>query len=183
MPGKASAALVIDASIARAAGLTEHPVSSRCRSFLQEVLRICHRVVMTPEISAEWKEHRSNFAYRWLASMWARKKVIRRGPVEDAGLRQAVHWLQLTDRVREAILKDIHLVEAAFATEQIVASLDETVRGYIRQIAGSVRSLRSLVWVNPTKDDEHATDWLRQGANAEEQRQLGFKGAQDRSHH
>jgi hypothetical protein len=174
MPGKASAALVIDASIARAAGQTEHPVSSACRSFLQEALNICHRAVMTPEISQEWKEHRSNFAYRWLASMWARKKVVRLGPVEDAGLRQAIHSLELLDSIRAAILKDIHLAEAAFATGQTVAPLDETVRRHLRQIAGSVRSLRPLVWVNPAKDDEHAIDWLRQGANADEERQLGF---------
>jgi hypothetical protein len=174
MPGKASAALVIDASIARAAGETEHPVSSACRSFLQEVLEICHRVVMTREISEEWKKHRSNFAYRWRASMTARKKVAHPGPVVNQELRGAIQSLDLTDAVRQAILKDIHLVEAAFATGQIVASLDETVRGYLRQISGSVRSLRTVVWVNPTNDDEHATDWLRQGANADEERQLGF---------
>jgi hypothetical protein len=174
MAGKASGALVIDASIARAAGQTEHPVSSACRSFLQEVLNICHKVVMTREISQEWKEHRSNFALRWRASMTARKKVVRPGPVEDAGLRQTIRSLQLTDKVREAILKDIHLVEAAFATERTIVSLDEIVRGHLRQAAGSVRSLKSLVWVNPTKDSEHATDWLREGADAEEERQLGF---------
>ena len=174
MPGKASAALVIDASIARAAGETEHPVSSGCRSFLQEILKICHRVVMTPEVSAEWKKHRSRFAYGWLASMTARKKVVRPGPVENAGLRQTIHSLELTDSVREAILKDIHLVEAAYATDQAVASLDDTARQYLRQIAEHVKSLRSLVWVNPTKDDEQATDWLRQGAKADEERQLGF---------
>jgi hypothetical protein len=174
MPGKASAALVVDASVARAAGETEDRVSSACRSFLQEILRICHRVVMTPEISQEWNKHRSNFAFRWRASMTARKKVVRPCPVEDAGLRQMIRSLQLRDNVREAILKDIHLVEAAFATEQTIASLDEIVRGHLRQISGSVRSLKSLVWVNPIKDDEHATDWLSQGANADEERQLGF---------
>ena len=129
---------------------------------------------MTREISEEWKKHRSNFAYRWRASMTARKKVVRPGPIEDAGLRQTIRSLQLPDNVREAILKDIHLVEAAFATGQIIASLDESVRGHLRQISGSVRSLRTVVWVNPTKDDEHATDWVRQGANADEERQLGF---------
>jgi hypothetical protein len=174
MPGKASAALVIDASIARAAGETEHPVSSACRSFLQEVLRVCHRVVMTPEISREWKKHRSNFAFHWRASMTARKKVAHPGPVENQELRGAIQSLDLTDAVRQATLKDIHLVEAAFATEQTIASLDETVRGYLRQISGSVKALRSLVWVNPAKEDEHGTDWLRQGANADEERQLGF---------
>jgi len=174
MPGKTSAALVIDATIARAAGETEHPVSSACRRFLQEVLKICHRVVMTPEISAEWKKHRSRFAYGWLASMWARKKVVRLDAVEDAGLRLTIHSLELTDSVREAILKDIHLVEAAFATDHAVASLDETARRHFRQITEHAESLKSLVWVNPTKDNEHASDWLRQGAKAEEERQLGF---------
>jgi hypothetical protein len=174
MPGKTSAALVIDATVACAAGETEHLVSSACRSFLQEVLKICHRVVLTPEISAEYKEHRSYFFHKWLASMWARKKVLRPGPVENAGLRQTIHSLDLTASVREAILKDIHLVEAAFATDHAVASLDDSARRYLRQITEHVRSLRSLVWVNPAKDDEHATDWLRQGANPEEERQLGF---------
>ena len=175
MPGKASAGLVIDASIARAAGETEHPVSSACRSFLQEILKICHRVVITPEILEEYKEHRSYFTYKWLTSMWAKKKVVRLDAVENAALRQTIHSLELTDSVRDAILKDIHLVGAAFATDHTVASLDETVRGYLRQITASVRSLRSLVWVNPTKDDDHTTDWLRQGANAEEERRLGFR--------
>jgi predicted nucleic acid-binding protein len=174
MPRKTSAALVIDATVTCAAGETEHPVSSACRSFLQEVLKICHRVVLTPEILAEYNEHRSYFGYRWFGPMKARKKVVRLDAVEDPGLRETIHSLELTDNVRETILKDIHLVEAAFATGQKVASLDETVRGHLRQIAASVRSLKSLVWVNPARDDERATDWLRQGANAEEERQLGF---------
>jgi hypothetical protein len=106
--------------------------------------------------------------------MWARKKVVRPGPVENAGLRQTIHSLDLTDSVREAILKDIHLVEAAFATGQTVASLDDTARQYLRQITEHVKSLKSLVWVNPIKDDEHTSDWLRQGAKADEERQLGF---------
>ena len=174
MPTKASAALVIDASIARAAGETEHPVSSACRSFLQEVLNICHKIVMTPEIYGEWKKHKSRLAYGWLASMTAKKKVARPGPVENAALRQKIRSLELTDTARVAILKDIHLVEAAFATDHAIASLDDTARQYLRQITEHVRSLRPLVWVNPAKDDEHAIDWLRQGAKAEEERQLGF---------
>jgi hypothetical protein len=172
MPGKPSVALVIDASVARAAGKTEHPVSSACRSFLQEVLEICHKVVMTPEISEEWNNHRSNFAFLWRASMTARKKVVRRSSVEDVGLREAIRRLELTDRARDAILKDIHLVEAALATGQAVASLDETIRGHLCQISSTVRTLGLLVWVNPIKDDEHPIDWLREGANAEAERRL-----------
>jgi hypothetical protein len=106
--------------------------------------------------------------------MWARKGVVRFDAVKNPALRQMIHSLDLADSAREAILKDFHLAEAAFATEQIIASLDETVRGHLRQVARSVRSLKSLVWVNPAKDDEHVADWVREGANAEEERQLGF---------
>jgi hypothetical protein len=53
--------------------------------------------------------------------------------------------LELRDSIRQAMLKDIHLVDAACASGQIVTSLDETVRGHLRQITGSVRSLKSFL--------------------------------------
>ncbi len=51
--------LVVDASVAGAAGAAEHALSKTSRDFLQEVLTICHQIVMTPRILAEWKRHRS----------------------------------------------------------------------------------------------------------------------------
>ena len=41
--------IVVDASIARSAGRTEHSVSRSCREFLESFLKICHRVVMTSD--------------------------------------------------------------------------------------------------------------------------------------
>ena|SRR5437879_3502323 len=174
MPRKASAELVVDASVARAAGETEHPVSRACREFLQEVLKICHRIVMTPEIRREWNTHRSRFAFSWLSSMTARKKVVRVDSEENPQLRQAICSLQVGEKERDAILKDIHLVEAALATGQTIVSLDDTLWGLLRQIAASVPSLRPVVWVNPVKEGEHATDGLGQGTTAGKRRQLGF---------
>src|SRR5437867_10648595 len=110
MPKKASAELVVDASVARAAGETEHPVSTACRWFLEEMRKVCHRIVMTDAISQEWKKHRSNFAYRWLSSMTAKRKVVRVDSEENPALRQAICSLQLREKERDAILKDIHLV-------------------------------------------------------------------------
>jgi hypothetical protein len=79
MPTKISRRLVIDASVARSSGgeAATYPTSKHCRDFLKATLKICHRVVMTPDIMEEWRAHQSGFARRWRVSMEARKKVER----------------------------------------------------------------------------------------------------------
>ena len=73
----ASRRLVIDASVARAAGDTSmHPTSRSCRDFLLAILEICHRFVMTQSIKEEWDKHQSGFARKWRVSMVARKKLV-----------------------------------------------------------------------------------------------------------
>ena len=64
MADKVSKRLVIDASVARAAGGEDatFPISVYCRDFLQAVLDISHRVVMTPDIRDEWNKHQSKSA-------------------------------------------------------------------------------------------------------------------------
>ena len=49
--------LVIDTDVAQASGSEEatHPRAKHCRDFLQKMLSLGHSVVMTPEISNEWK--------------------------------------------------------------------------------------------------------------------------------
>ena len=51
MADKVSKRLVIDASVARAAGGEDatYPISVSCRDFLKAVLDLSHRVVMTPD--------------------------------------------------------------------------------------------------------------------------------------
>ncbi len=67
---------VIDTSVAKAAGETDHPVSKACRDFMRAMLDICHRMVMTSEISAEWNRRQSHYARKWRAAMVARKKCF-----------------------------------------------------------------------------------------------------------
>src|SRR5205809_1828599 len=128
MPKKASAELVVDASVACAAGETEHLVSRACREFLQEVLKICHKIVMTKEIRQEWNDHQSKFALRWRSVMTGKKKVVDVGSAEKPELRRAIDSLELEGNKRGAILKDIHLVEAALATGQSIVSKDDNAR-------------------------------------------------------
>ena len=68
---------------------------------------------------------------------------------------------------------DLHLLEAAFATDRLVASQDERAHAAFRRVSGRVREIQSIVWVNPTREAEAPVDWLRSGAVAESSQQLG----------
>jgi len=175
-PGN-SKRLVIDPSIARAAGGTDHPVSKACRVCLESILNICHQAVLTRAITEEWKRHRSNFTFLWLSSMYARKKVARPEVAPNVVLRTGIENSGLTEKERAAALKDAHLIEAALESDLRVVSLDETVRAIFRKAAPRVAPLRPVHWANPTKDDEHTIEWLEGGAKDEEVRQLGFEEA------
>lgn len=178
MSAKRSKRLVIDASIARAAGGPDatFPTSKHCRDFLQDVVTICHRIVMTTEINEEWRRHQSTFARRWLVSMYARKKVYWEDTVQpDANLRARISQAATSEAGRAALLKDCCLVEAALATDWTVTSLDDRVRQLLGDVAQQLGELRPIVWVNPDVQEENCHRWLQTGADPERERQLGAR--------
>lgn len=174
MPTKISRRLVIDASVAHASGGEEaiFPTSKNCRDFLKAVQTISHRVVMTTAIIEAWNNHQSNFARRWRVSMETRKKVVRvNTPVED-NLRDQIKRIVTSDKARHAMLKDIHLIEAAKVADQTVIALDETVRNLFATVGQRIGEIRNIVWVNPDKAEEHSISWLGNGAKPEKKRLL-----------
>ena len=166
--------LVIDASIARAAGRTDHPISKACRVLLESVLKVCHHTVLTNSITEEWNNHQSRFTLSWRSSMFARKKVARPDVAPNDALRNGIQNSGLTEKECAAALNDAHLIEAALMSDLRVFSLDETVRAIFRKAAPRVAPLRPVHWANPAKEDEHVIEWLEGGARDEEVRQLGF---------
>jgi hypothetical protein len=157
-----SKCLVIDASIATAAGQTQHPNSRRSREFLDEVLKISHRAVMTATLIQEWDRHQSLFAATWRAEMRSRDKIVDLGNVENEQVRQQV-------RLSKAVLKDLHLVEAALASDKIVVSLDDRAAANLR-----VDATKEVIWVNAVVEGGHAIYWLRDGAKPREEWMLGL---------
>ena len=166
--------LVIDADVLRASGgeKATDPRAKGCRDFLQEVLSLCHRVVMTPEIGKEWRKHRSDFVREWRFSMEARKKVCRVEPPANEVLLSKIKETATNKKACEDIRKDFHLLEAALETDRTIISLDETVRQHFTQAAPSVGEIRDTVWVNPERTKERSLPWLRDGAQPEEHRKL-----------
>jgi len=167
--------LIIDASIARAAGdVSMHPTSRGCREFLQAVLQHGHRMAMTEAIQEEWNRHQSRFARGWRTSMVARKRI---------GFVQVAPHLTLEKRVVSAaadmflaaiIDKDRRLIEAALVTEERVTSLDDHVRKHLQDHLSRLPEVRSICWVNPCTPEEEAIVWLEAGAPAERRRLLGY---------
>jgi hypothetical protein len=166
--------LVIDASVARAAGGENavHPTSAHCRDFLGAVLRICNHVVFTAAALREWKKHRSRFARLWHTSMTARRKVLLVGEVIDKGLKEKVLCVATSEGRRAAVEKDYHLVDGALRTDRIVVSLDESAVEILAEACATVGEIREIMWVNPDKMPETVIEWLEKGTPVQEERKL-----------
>ena len=147
--------LVIDASVARAAGPPEsmHPTGALCRDFLMEVRGICHRIAWTQAIKREWDKHESSFARQWRVSMFNLKKMIV-AEVAGTGLEDSIREHCQDANIAEIVLKDCHLVDAALATDARIASLDDQVRGHFVALAAKIGLLRPILWVNPAISTE-----------------------------
>ena len=164
--------LVIDADIVNSASEAKYPISSTCRRFLDTVLAVGHHVVMTKAIREEWHRHMSRYSKRWRRQMWARKRVVKIIDERNEILRGRIDASVSQDQ-QAMVAKDVHLVEAALATDQLITSRDERVRNALRTASNNVGELKRIVWVNPTREDETPIDWLRDGAKTEGHRLLG----------
>jgi hypothetical protein len=164
--------LVIDASVARAAGQagSRSSPSAPCREFLLDVLNICHRAVMSPKLRDEWRRNASRFARKWHKQMTARRKIINLGCEPDQEVEKLMHKHRCSDRERAALMKDLHLIEAALAADEIVISLDGKAREQFARAAKSILVLRAIAWIDPC--DEFTLAWLRAGAKKDQARLL-----------
>jgi hypothetical protein len=179
VPAKRGRRLVVDASVAGAAGgkTATAPTSTRCRDFLltlQQKTECC--VVMPGQLKDEWERHRSLFARTWLTAMASRRRVVFGDvPPSNKMRREIVRAAATKPTEVDALEKDFHLIEAAIANDRTVVSLDEVVRRLFKAAAQSVEAIRKVVWVNPVKPVEDAVEWLRGGAKVEAVRMLGHK--------
>ena len=176
-----STALVIDASILRSAGETEHPTASACRDFLERIAEGGFGVISSPELKAERDRHESRYASRWFSSMVAAKRMVYVSDPTDPILR--AHLDECADQcadnadqetnLTKALAKDACLIEASNACDKApVSSLDDRMREHLRNCAPWVPEIRGVVWVNPTNADETPLEWLDAGAPKEPARML-----------
>ena len=173
MANQGSRRLVIDADVVHSAGETDHPISSACRRFLETVLDVGHQVVMTDAIMAEWHHHMSRYSRRWRRQMYGRRRVYRieMQKERDNNMRKRIDRAVHRDQ-RAIVAKDVHLIEAAIATDRLVTSKDGSARGVFKDASDGVVELKQIVWVNPACANEEPIKWLENGARAEAHRMI-----------
>jgi hypothetical protein len=116
---------------------------------------------MTPLLREEWKRHQSLFAARWLAETTSKAKVEAIADVRNEQLRAEAPSTVSAQ-------KDLHLIEAALATDKIVISLDDRARTEL-----SVHAAAEVMWVHPVDEGGHIIYWLNKGAEPVDQWKLG----------
>ena len=146
--------LVIDADVLRASGGPNavHPTATKCREYLQGVLRICHRAQVSDQLNTEWYTHASKFARDWKTAMAQRGKLERVEDVEDVEVRRKLPGAELTDEEQAALDKDLHLLEAALRADRVVVSLDARMKRIANKASKVARKLRGLRFVDPTAE-------------------------------
>ena len=102
--------------------------------------------------------------------MYARKKVVELQVAVDDDFRERLTKLGRSPEQRAAVLKDLHLIEAALQADRIVVSLDENARMLFQ-----VQELDTIVWVNPVSEHSRMQSWLEQGAPPVEEWRLSYQ--------
>lgn len=167
--------LVIDTSIARSAGTTENPISKACRDFLEEVAHVGHYISVNSSLVLEWQKHRSGFSLQWLGAMQRRGKV-KFVLCEESRIKDLSACVDSTDLItskqKDAVRKDFLLLHCAWASDELIASMDERMRSLLATISGELPIIGSVVWVNPVRSEDMALDWVKSGARTEQSRKL-----------
>lgn len=170
---KPTFAIVVDASVARAAGEigADSRRGSACTQFLESLRKENHRLALGPTLDAEWDKHVSGFAFGWFTSMSRRGKVVTVDDAVPALLAEGIESASADPGVVAAMAKDAHLITAAVNSDARVASLDDRVRGHFSKSLRAFDAVMEIAWVNPVEEAD-AGDWLRAGAPAHHGRKL-----------
>jgi len=143
--------IVIDADIARSSGESEHPISSSSRKLLEMVKDKGHYIAMCPLLRAEWSKHKSIYARKWLASMFAKKKV--NFVVHKSEFKAFIEENLLEDKMKKIASKDSHLVDAALLTDKVITSNDSTARKAFCEISSKNKILEEIIWLHSSTDN------------------------------
>jgi len=130
---------------------------------------------MSDALEQEWGKNQSRFASLWLIAMENKRRVHHTEIPTQGRLRHQVERVAEKKADCDAMLKDMLLIEAAFHTDRIVVSLDETVRNLFHQATEKISALTKIAWVNPCIVEETPIEWLQNGAEIERERLLGYR--------
>lgn len=136
----------------------------RSRAFLDAVITICHRAVVTPSILAEWDRHQSTYFRHWRAAMHKKSKLLAVPADRRPKLRARILEANFGTAQRAPAEKDVHLVEAALAADKIVCSLESEAPELFARVAERYEPISEVAWANPGSHADALRSWLEEGA-------------------
>ncbi|QOZ92910.1 hypothetical protein EU243_15105 [Bacillus velezensis] len=150
---------IIDACVLTSAS-PKTQVSKRVAAFLDIFLKTKNKIGMTEDLKKEWFDHKSTYTAKVFGMLKNQRRIIKisdHETVED--LRTKIQNIKDKQRV-EAILKDMHLLEAAILTDKFIISLDNKARNNFNHFYNCVPGIPDVCWLNPSDENEKATEWL-----------------------
>lgn len=162
--------LLVDTNVARSASESQHPISDACRQVMEAMLREQHRVVLSATQYWEWQKYQSGFSKNWLRQMVGRKLHVVLSPEPNSGLTDRIYALEGADKARAEMPKDVHLLENALASDDLVLSQETNVFGLFCKYADALQIPRAVAWVNPADDAATCVAWIQTGAEVRKAR-------------
>ena len=159
--------VVIDTSVLRGAGTSDHPSSTNNRKVLTEIYNTKKALVWCKELMDEYNKHGSLFSVEWLGYMFSSRQQIKENisnqfedMVNQLPERESTGKSEyaLTSNDKKAIKKDAHLVELALLTDKVVISNDQKAKIILDKIIKNDTtimknySIRHLCWVIVTEN-------------------------------
>jgi len=153
--------VVIDASVAGAAGKSTDSCATRCRVFLECFKQQTrHQIVFTPKLKEEWARHRSVIAFNFRASMVAQRRVRELPRNENTPLRRHVGRIELKNRDRRAIERT-----CIWSKRHRLEGLDRVPRRSrahpIRFVGRTHHPCAGVVWANPDREHDAVLRWIK----------------------
>jgi hypothetical protein len=182
--------LVIDACVCRSAGTRNsgNMLSRKCFDILDIVYNMNYHFVCTPEIKEEINKYvlneepdekgKKNISYTaagWFRLMVSSQRIFSPRPNStNNAMRREIQKIDLKKSIKDAILNDIHLIEAANITDNKIISTDTSAYNNLRMIANQCDKVKVVVWMDVNNPDYDTVVWLRMGARDLKKRRLGY---------
>ncbi|MFA4839198.1 MAG: hypothetical protein WC703_06975 [Candidatus Neomarinimicrobiota bacterium] len=144
-----SRVLVVDSSVIQSAGSS--PTS--CRKALEDILAICHHVVLTEKILEEWNRHFTNYSLNWYFDMTSRGKTDPKNETELGELQQKLSTIPIDEDIRNILKKDLLLIEAACSADGIIVTCDDRFKNHFNNHRESLGFNKEIIWINPVRQE------------------------------
>ncbi len=141
--------LVVDSSVIQSAGSSP----TLCRKALEDILAICHHVVLTEKILEEWNRHFTNYSLNWYFDMTSRRKTDLKNETELGELQQKLSTIPIDEGIRNILQKDILLIEAANSADGVIVTCDDQFKLHFTNHQRALDFNKEIVWINPIRQN------------------------------